>query len=85
VYLARSAFVTNVDWWMPLATADAAGTGPRGIWYRRDPRYVHFELSMPPRELPPQAKNLALAVESWARAGGVAWEYPLSAVYMDGI
>jgi hypothetical protein len=40
---------------------------------------------MPPRELPPQAKNLALSVESWARAGGVAWEYPLSAVYMDGI
>ena len=85
VYLARSSFVTNVDWWLPLGTADAAGTGPRGIWYRRDPRYVHFELTMPPRELPPQAKNLALSVESWARAGGVAWEYPLSAVYMDGI
>lgn len=85
VYLARTAFVQQVDWWLPLATADAAGTGPRGIWYRRDPRYVHLELTQPPKELPPQAKNLALSVESWARAGGVAWEYPLSAVYMDGI
>jgi len=85
VYLARTAFVTSVDWWLPLDKADAAGTGPRGIWYRRDARYVHLELTMPPRELPPQAKNLALSVESWARAGGVAWEYPLSAVYMDGI
>jgi hypothetical protein len=85
VYLRRSAYVTNVDWWLPLATANSAGTGARALWYRRDPRYVHFELTMPPRELPPQTKNLALSVESWTRAGGVCWEYPLSAVYMDGI
>lgn len=85
VYKRRSASVTDVDYWLPLDKANAAGTGPRALWYRRDARYVHFELSMPPKELPPQAKNLVLAVESWTRAGGVAWEYPLSAVYMDGI
>jgi hypothetical protein len=85
VYLKRSSFVTAVDWWTYLATADAAGTGSRALWYRRDPSYVHFELTQPPKELPAQAKNLALYVHSWTRAGGVAWEYPLSAVYMDGI
>ena len=85
VFLERSANVRDVDWWLPLATADAAGTGPRAVMYRRDAEHVHFELPLSPTELPPQAQNLALNVNSWARAGGVAFEYPLSAVYMDGI
>lgn len=85
VFLDRTQNVRNVDWWLPMATADAAGTGPRGLMYRRDPEHVHFEMPMAPRELPPQAKDLALMVNSWARAGGVAFEYPLSASYIDGI
>jgi hypothetical protein len=85
VYLARSRFVRDVDWWLPLAKADAAGTGPRALLYKRDPEHVHFEMPMPPRELPPQPHNLAIEVNSWARAGGVVFEYPISALYMDGI
>jgi hypothetical protein len=85
VFLERSASVTDIDWWLPLATANAAGTGPRALMYRRDAEHVHFEMPLAPTELPPQAHNLALDVNSWARSGGVAYEYPLSAVYMDGI
>jgi hypothetical protein len=85
VFLKRSQYVRDVDWWHPTATADAAGTGPRAVMYRRDPEHVHFEMTMPPRELPAQVKDLTLAVNSWSRLGGVVYEYPLSAVYMDGI
>jgi hypothetical protein len=85
VFLERSQYVTGVDWWHPLATADAAGTGPRGVMYKRDPEHVHFEMPMAPRELPAQVQNLALFINSWTRAGGVVFEYPLSALYIDGI
>ena len=85
VFLARSQYVTGVDWWHPLQKADAAGTGPRALMYRRDPEHVHFELTMAPRELPPQTEGLAIEINSWTRAGGVAFEYPLSAVYLDGL
>jgi hypothetical protein len=84
-FLERSASVTDVDWWLPLAKADSAGTGPRNIMYARDPQHVHMEMPLAPTELPPQAHNLALEVNSWCRNGGVAFEYPLSAAYMDGI
>jgi hypothetical protein len=85
VFLERSRYVTGVDWWHPLATANASANGPRACMYKRDPEHVHFEMPMAPRELPAQVKNLALEVNSWCRAGGVVFEYPLSAVYMDGL
>jgi len=85
VYLERTQYVRNVDWWQYLDLADAAGTGPRAVWYRRDEEHVHFELTEAPNEQAPQQQNFALVVNSMARAGGVAWELPLSGVYMDGI
>lgn len=84
-FLERSQYITGIDWWHPLALANAAGNGPRALMYRRDPEHVHFEMPLAPRELPAQVKNLALEVNSWCRAGGVLYEYPLSAVYMDGV
>ncbi len=85
VFLQRSSFITGVDWWHPLALANAAGTGPRMLAYKRDEEHLHFELPLAPRELPAQVQGLALSVNSWARAGGVVWEYPMSALYVDGI
>lgn len=85
VFLKRAQYITGVDWWHPAATADAAGTGPRMVMYKRDPEHVHFEFPMPPRELPAQPDGLAIVINSWARAGGVVFEYPLSAIYVDGI
>jgi hypothetical protein len=85
VFLERSDYIRNVDWWHPLATADVAGTGPRLVMYRRDPEHEHLEMPMAPRELPPQPEGLAVAINSWTRLGGVVFEYPLSALYVDGI
>ena len=84
-YLKRSANISGIDWWVPLDKADAAGTGPRAVMYKRDPEHVHFEMPKAPSELPPQPKGLAVEVNSWCRTGGVVFEYPLSAVYIDGI
>lgn len=85
VFLRRAQSIRGIDWWLPLSKANAAGNGPRAIMYKRDPEHVHFEMPKPPTELPPQVQGLALAVNSWCRAGGVVFEYPLSAEYMDGI
>lgn len=84
-YIERSANITAIDWWLPLDTADAAGTGPRALMYKRDPDHVHMEMPLAPTETPAQVKNLAVVVNSWCRNGGVVFEYPLSAEYMDGI
>jgi hypothetical protein len=85
VFLQRSSYVRDVDWWHQLASANAGGSGPRAIMYKRDEEHVHFEMPLLPRELPAQVQGLALTINSWCRAGGVVYEYPLSAVYMDGI
>jgi hypothetical protein len=84
-FLKQSTWIKNVDQWIPLATADAARTGPRAVCYQRNPRVVRLVI---PREFtmqPPQAKNLAFVIPCHAKIGGVSWRYPLAAVYADGI
>jgi hypothetical protein len=83
VYLEQSETIRNVDWWRYCDTANAGA--PRAAMYRRDPTHVHLEIPLEQQEQPPQAKNLAMEIISVGRIGGVAWEYPLSAVYMNGI
>lgn len=84
VFMDKSQMVKNVEWWPFCDTASASG-GPRALMYKRDPIVVHLEIPLEQQELPPQAKNLSLEINSVGRIGGVAWEYPLAAVYMDGI
>jgi hypothetical protein len=83
VFLEQSQTVRNVDWWHFAATAD--GGNPRAVMYPRNPSVVHLEIPQEQQELPPQHKNLSFEVNSVGRIGGVAFEYPLGAVYMDGI
>jgi hypothetical protein len=83
VFLERSGAVRNIDWWYFCDTANAGQ--PRAVMYRRDPTVVHLEIPQEQQELPPQAKNLTLDINSVGRIGGVAFEYPLGAVYMNGI
>jgi len=83
VFLEKSENIRNIDWWSHCETAN--GGLPRAVLYKRDPSVVHLELPMEQQELPPQAKNLAMQVNSVGRIGGVAWEYPLAGVYINGI
>jgi len=83
VFLAKSRSITNVEFWHFADTADDGD--PLACMYKRDPMVVHMELPLEQQELPPQAKNLSLEINSVGRIGGVAWEYPLGGVYMAGI
>ena len=83
-FLAKSRSITNVEFWHFCDTVNTGNT-PRAIMYRRDPSVVHMEVPLEQTELPPQAKNLSLEINSVGRIGGVAFEYPLAAVYMNGI
>lgn len=83
VFLETSNNIRNVEWWRYCDTAD--GGAERAIMYKRDPEVVHLEIPLEQQEQPPQTKNLTFEVISVGRIGGVAFEYPLAAVYIDAI
>jgi hypothetical protein len=83
VFLEKSGGITDVFWWEPSRTANAGQS--RALMYKRDAQVVHCEVPMEQQEMPPQAKNLAMEVISVGRIGGVAWEYPLGGIYMNGV
>jgi hypothetical protein len=84
IFLEKSSTVTSIEWWQFCDTINTGGT-PRALMYSRNPIVVHLELPLEQQEMPPQAKNLSLEINSVGRIGGVAWEYPLAGVYMNGI
>ncbi len=83
-WLESNPWVTNVGTWNKLALADAAGTGPRLVCYKRDEEVLTLEIPQEFEQLPPQAKNLAFQVPVHARCGGVIVYYPIAMAYMDG-
>lgn len=85
VLLANSQYIKNVDSWNKLATANAAGTGPRAVIYQRDPDVLEYVIPQEFEQLPPQARNLAFVVPCHARTGGLKVYYPLGIAYLDGI
>jgi hypothetical protein len=84
-FLQSNPFITSVGSWHKLATADAAGTGPRAICYKRDPEVLTFEIPQEFEQFPPQPKNLAFQVPCHARTAGVIVYYPVAMAYMDGL
>lgn len=84
-FLRSSPYITSVEPWNKLALADAAGTGPRAICYKKDPEVLTLEIPKEPETFPPQQKNLAFFVPNHARIGGVIVYYPIAMGYMDGL
>lgn len=84
-FLASSPYVKNVGSWHKLATADAAGTGPRALCYKRDPEVLTLEIPQEFEQFPAQPKNLAYYTPCHARTGGVIIYYPIACGYMDGL
>jgi len=84
-FLQNNLSVRMVDFWYKLNTADAAGTGPRMVVYKKDPEVLELVIPQDFEQFPPQAKNLSFVVPCHARCGGVVIRYPLAMVYMDGI
>jgi hypothetical protein len=84
-FLKSSQSVKEVVSWNKLATADAAGTGPRAVMYTKDPDVLGLLIPQEYEQFPPQARNYAFVVPAHAKCGGVAFYYPIAAAYMDGL
>jgi len=74
----------SFDYWIPCDTAGASST-QRGIMYQRNPLFVHLEIPQEVQEEPVQPRGLAFEVPAEQRIGGVVFEYPLSAIYLNSI
>lgn len=83
-FLRNNPYIKNVDQWARLSLADAAGTGPRIIAYKRDPSCVSMVIPQEAQRSAPQVDGLVVEVFVTARTGGVKIEHPLSVGYMDG-
>lgn len=84
-FLASNPYVRDVMSWNKLALADAAGTGPRAVCFKRDPEVLELVIPQEFEEMPPQPKGLRFHIPCHARCGGVVVYYPLAMGYMDGL
>ena len=84
-FLDSNPFIKNVDWWYQLDKANAAGTGPRMVIYRRDPEVLGLVIPQEFEQFEPERRNLEFKVPCHARIGGVRVSYPLAMVYVDGL
>ncbi len=84
-FLENNPWIKSVGTWDKLKLADAAGTGPRMVTYRRDPDALQLEIPQEFEVLATQQVDLRYRTPTHARIGGVSFYYPLSAVYTDDI
>jgi hypothetical protein len=80
-----NAYIKNVIPWNRCKTADAAGTGPRCMVYKRDRKVISLDIPQPFEQFPPQADNLAFKVPCHVRVAGIKIKYPLGCGYADGM
>lgn len=83
--LSTNPWLNTVGTWGKLKTADAAGTGPRAVFYDRNPDKLSLEIPQDFEILPVQQKGLAFETPCHQRIGGVLIYYPLSLLYMDDL
>jgi len=84
-FLASNPYIKDVQSWNKLRLADAGGTGPRAVCYKKDPEVLQLVIPQEYEELPPQRKNLKFHIPVHARIGGCVVYYPLAMGYMDGL
>jgi len=84
VFKETNPFITRVEPWHRCSTADAPGTGPRFVCFKRSPEVATYEIPQEFEQVAPQPKNLSFVVPCHARVAGVASPYPLGIGYMDG-
>jgi hypothetical protein len=75
--------IKNLEFWKRLDTADAGGTGPRALAYKKDPMVLEFLGSYDFREFNAQQVALAFQVPTLARVIGLCLRYPLATAKMD--
>lgn len=84
LFLKNNPYIKNLDQWSKLTNQNAAGTGGRCIFYRRDENALTLEIPQEFEQFAPQIDGMNYDIPCHARIGGVVFYYPLSAVYLDG-
>lgn len=84
-FLAGNPYISVVDQWTLLDTANASNNGPRLVAYDRNPAVCEMRIPQDFETLPAQEKNFEFVVNCHARFGGVVTRYPLAMAYMDGV
>lgn len=79
----NSPYIKNVVQWNRLATANAAGNGPRLVYYRKSPVVLEGVVPRQFEQLPPQPKGLEVVTDCLGRAGGVKLYHPEAVSYVD--
>ena len=84
-FIQNNPHIKDLDQWYKLNKANAGGTASRQVCYRRDPDAVFMEIPQEFEQFAPQIEMMQYNIPCHARFGGVAFPYPLSAAYMDGV
>lgn len=85
VFLENSPYITDVDQWAFLDTANAAGNGFRIVCYEKSDEVLGLVIPQEFEQLPPQPKGLSFEIPCHSRNGGVSIRYPLAIIYADGV
>ncbi len=83
-YLANSPYIRNIEPWVKLRNAGAAGVR-RAIMYRRSPDVLDIKISSAYEQFSPQQQMLEWVVPAMSRLSGVIWYRPMAGVYLDGL
>jgi hypothetical protein len=82
-FLANNPYITSVVQWSRLSLANAGGSGPRAVMYRRDPLVLEGVVPVLFEQLPPQAVGMELITNVFARCGACKVYHPEAILYLD--
>ena len=80
IFLKTNPYIKNIDQWVKLDTASAAG-GPMILCYLRNPDVAEAEIPVEFEQHPLQPRNLEFVTNCTARVSGVQIRYPNALCY----
>ena len=83
-YLENSPYIKNIEPWVKLRNAGAAGVR-RAIFYKRSPEVLSMKISQNYETFAPIQEGLSWKVPAMSRVGGVTVYRPQGLVYVDGL
>jgi hypothetical protein len=83
-YLSNSPYIRNIEPWVKLRNAGAAGVR-RAIMYKRHPDILGIKISNSYEQFAPQQVMLEWVVPAMSRLSGVVVYRPMAMLYVDGL
>lgn len=83
-YLENSPYIRNIEPWVKLRNAGAAGVR-RAVMYRRNPDILGMKISNSYEQFAPQQHLLEWIVPALSRISGVIVYRPMAMLYVDGL